>query len=165
MFTHLAVSLWGSREITRRYLGRDFHDRVVERILDRPDHMDLRLSAVAGSDWLTGPAALIDYILFAKDLGASQVTIREMQPSNQGDKAWMTDRQIGIDRIEQVLAESGQLARVSANGSLIFDVRGVEVCAYRYPEDADDNDFVYLRPDRHGQYGTFFDFDNDEARS
>lgn len=161
-FTHVTVSLWKDRETTRAYLGRDFHEKIVANL--KANELPLRLSAVMGRDWCRGPADISDYVALARELGAEQVTLREMQAAPHSDIGWMDGRRIGADAVEPWLAELGDPTASTVRESPVYVIDGVEVCAYRYAPDAEDVDFVYFRPDASGTYGLFTDYDNDDCR-
>lgn len=166
-FTHLTVSLWKDRETTGAYLGRDFHDKIVANLRDvraGAKELPLRLSAVMGSDWCRGPADIADYVTLARELGAEQVTLREMAAAPHADTDWMDSRFLKAEAVEPWIAELGEMKSLTVRESPIYEVDGLEVCVYRYAPDAADVDFIYFRPDANGRYGLFTDYDNDECR-
>jgi hypothetical protein len=157
-FTHLTVSLWPTDKISKKYFGRDLHQRIIDNLLSRPDNVPLRLSAVLGNDWCLDIDDILTYISLAKRVGANQVTLREAQPSGTNSN-WLDDKFLAGSTVEQWIKECYQTVSSGPRQSPVFDVDGIEVCVYRYPGPELDQDFYYYRPSIvTGEYGLYTDY-------
>jgi len=163
-FSDLTISLWPQREITTRYMGRDLHDRIITNCARIPGNINLRVSSVIGRDWCSDSEQVLDMVDLAKQLGAKQLTLRELQNAQHLDQTWMQEYHLPLAGVEEWLASGFPLIRQTAHGSPVFEVEGLEVCCYNYSKPGQDQEFLFFRPDSYGRYGLFTDYQDDSCR-